>query len=345
MFIWKFLCFCNFFITKYCIILGVSQKGQESKPNRISNSPSVIDASVNSSKKSKSVIEEDSSNFNRSSKSVNLQVSLNSSGNSTSPSKSPNSSSKSFISEKDSSNFIINREAYSKSVNLQVSLNSSGNSSLLTRTPNSIISEVEKPSNKSVNLQVSLTDIESDNESEIEINNGKSVIGTPNSSKSIREVEESKNSVNLQVSISDSESDIEINSENSVTRTPNLLKSIISGVVGEPSKKSVNLQVSLTHSDESENEIENDVINPVKASFTDDDENDLVNEFQEQNDKIDEILQTLGNTTSETLNSNTVKPKAKRNIFGNRLEISTSSEDSPGSRPLNAILKAKYLFR
>ena len=89
MFIWKFLCFCNFFITKYCIILGVSQKGQESKPNRISNSPSVIDASVNSSKKSKSVIEEDSSNFNRSSKSVNLQVSLNSSGNSTS--KSPNS--------------------------------------------------------------------------------------------------------------------------------------------------------------------------------------------------------------------------------------------------------------
>ena len=267
------------------------------------------------------MIEEDSSNFNRSSKSVNLQVSLNSSGNSTSPSRSLNSS-KSFISEKDSS-----REAYSKSVNLQVSLTSSGNSSLLTRIPNTVISEVENPCHKSVNLQTSLTDIESDDESEIEIDNRKSVIRTPNSSKSICEVGESKNSVNLQVSLSDNESDIEINSENSVTRATNLL-----------SKKSVNLQVSLTHSDESDNEIENGVIEAIKASFTDDDEKDeLVNEFQEHNDKIAEILHSLGNTTRETSNSNTVKPKAKRNIFGNRLEISTSSEDSPGPRPLNAI--------
>ena len=112
-------------------------------------------------------------------------------------------------------------------------------------------------------------------------------------------------------------------------------------------KQSVGLQVSFQsddYSDEESDKSNPEIVPPktapaiVQVSFTDDDDDEAISiEFNIENDKISKIIQTLNHNTQT--DSSIIKPKAKRNIFGNLLNISTSSEDehSPvvnGIKPL-----------
>ena len=93
------------------------------------------------------------------------------------------------------------------------------------------------------------------------------------------------------------------------------------------------------HTDEeSENSNHDEIVLPpktvpaiVQVSFTDDDDDEaaISIEFNIENDKLSNIIQSLNN-------SSIVKPlpKAKRNIFGNRLNISTSSDDDDKDTPV-----------
>ena len=154
-------------------------------------------------------------------------------------------------------------------------------------------------------------------------------------------LQNNKQSIGLQVSLQSEEYYTDDDDEESILDKSNKAKTKsvalqISSLNSSSSSSTKTPESSFRSHENSDESNHDEIVQPpktapaiVQVSFTDDDDEAISIEFNIENDKISNIIQSLNHSSSII-----IKPKAKRNIFGNRLNISTSSDDDDEDSPV-----------